>query len=88
MEGTGLMKIKIHNSLALKANTYNSWTEYLLNKTYLGYSYENLYFYSERSNYPIGSFDKDGSLKYLNCINLAPLNLKMIKSRKWKELQS
>jgi len=88
MEGT-LMKIKIHNSLSLK-HEYDDYTEYLLNETFLRYwsEDEKLYFWTKISDYHIGHITKNGSLKENSYITLIPLDLKSIKSLKWKELDS
>jgi len=84
------MKIKIHNSLALKNddNDYWRWTNFILNYIYLEYfpTNERLYFYSKISDHPVGSLEKDSSLKEYSYIGLTPLNLKSIKSWKWKSM--
>jgi len=83
------MKIKIHNSLALK-NGRRRITDvcFLLNNIFLREDITGaFFFYSERSCSSIGSIRKNGLLIANNVVILTPLDLKRIKNDSdWKEL--
>jgi len=83
------MKIKIHNSLALKRkNSSFRWIHFLFNDIYLEYYpfSEEFYFWTKISNKYIGSLQENGSLQEFDYITLIPLDLKTIKSHKWNNL--
>jgi len=88
MEGIRLVKIKVHNSLALKHG--HIYVSFILNDNYLRYclNADELYFWTKKYDSSVGHLEKDGSLKANYFINLTPLDLKRIKSVGWKELDS
>jgi len=60
---------------------------FLLKETYLErWSNGNLYFWTKRSQSPIGYISKEGSLKIFNYMSTEPLDWEWIKSWKWKSV--
>jgi len=87
MVGFDRMKIKIHNSLALK-NGINIM-DYLLNDTFVRCTVNGLNIWIKSSDTSIGEFNrKNYSLEPYSDVNLTPLDLKDIKNWKWDELNS
>jgi len=78
------MKIKIHNSLALKIDKY--LTYFVLNNTYLEhYPNGEIFLYSKISRFPISVFKSNGSLTECDNISLEPFDPTWFKGLKWKE---
>jgi len=82
------MKIRIHNSLALKNE--DIFMQYLLNDILVReIQYSQLFFWIKESDSSIGHLEKDGSLlPSLRIKNLIPFKLKQVKILGWKELDS